>query len=220
MSQDVDELASATVRMRKDGTLIQRIDGQEIVVATYSRQTGHLEFETKEYSVKLYNQCVSKISTVNKGTQPSNLTIHSFGVKGEARTDPKKLPKKPKIGPLGDAAEDYVQWYLDNDMAGAIIRYGIYTDDDGKPIKKAVRRVVETIIDQRDIEDEDLEPQKDGKKTFSKGPVGRGHELVEHKSAIIARRATALTFTPQEVVGGWQPEDPEFESTPAMQEAE
>lgn len=211
---EVEELAAVQVRMKSNGDLIQRVDGTEILVAHYDRTSGHLEFTSKENSVKLYNQCVSKISTVSKGTQPSGLTIKTIGVKG-APAPKKGLPKRPALGPLGDAAEDIVSYYLENDPAQAIIRYGIYTDSKGQMIRRPVRRVVETINDDRAThEDADLPWIQTGPKTQEKGPVNKTAEVIQEKSGIIARRATALTFTPQEVVGGFQPEE-DYDETPA-----
>lgn len=208
MSNEVEELASAKVRLRKNGELIQRIDGEEVVVATYNRDTGFLEFATKKYSVDLYNQVTAKIGTVNNGKDPSNLTIRGIGVKGEARPNMAKAPKKPKLGPLGDTAEDIVQWYLDHDLPQAIIRYGIYTDSSGKPIRKKVRRILSPIVDHRaTLDDDELQWVKDSKGSQTKTPVGIEHELIEINNALVARRATALTFTPQEVVGGFTPDE-------------
>ena len=222
MSTDTDELTDAQVRMKKDGTLIQKIDGKEVTVATYHRTSGHLEFETKENSQKLYNQVTAKIGTVNKGTQPSGNVIKSISVKGEERVDGAKLPKKPKMGPEGDATPALVDWYIKNDLAQAIIRYGIYTGDGGLPIRKKVKRVIETTVDHRDMDDDEIPWVKDGKKTQTKAPVGREYDVVELKSAIIARRWTRYEegfealFKSEEVVGGFQPND-DFES-PAVQE--
>ena len=213
MSTETDELTATQVRLKKDGTLIQRQDGSEVVIAHYNRDTGHLEFETKEYSQKLYNQVTAKIGTVNKGTQPSGLSIKSIGVKGEARPDLKNTPKRPRMGPEGDGTPEVVDWYLQNDLPQAIIRYGIYTDANGKPVRKKVKRVIETVVDNRETDTENLEWVKDGPKTKSRNPIGTKYDVVELKSAIIARRWTRYEegfealFKPEEVVGGFQPND-------------
>lgn len=206
MSEET-ELVEAQVRLRANGDLYQRADGKDTVIAHYDKASGHLEFTTKEYSVKLYQQVTARLGTVKNGTEPSNNVIRSIGVKGQPRPDMKKLPKRPRIGPAGDAAEEFVRWMLDNDMPQAIIRYGIYTDANGKPVRKNVRRVVETTADRREEEDDDLPEIKDGNKSFTKGPIYRERETITLQNQIIARRATPLTFTPQEVVGGFQPDD-------------
>lgn len=211
MSDDT-ELANPKVKLRKDGTLVQNQDGAEVAVAHYNRTSGHLEFSTKENSVKLYQQVTSRIGSVSGGTQTSGLVIRSIGVKGQAKVSG-KLPPKPKMGRAGDAGEEIVQWYLDNDMPQAIVRYGIYTDANGKPVRKNVRRVMDVTQDNRELDDEDIEQVRDGRNTKTKAPVSRRSEVIEEKNAIIARRATPLTFTPQEVVGGWQPDD-DFEEQP------
>lgn len=210
-----EDLKELQVRQKSNGDLIQRIDGKEIIVAHYDRTSGHLEFTTKENSVKLYNQVVAKLGAVNNGTQPSGNVIRTIGVLGETAAPKKKLPPRPKMGPHGDAAEEQVQYWLDNDMPQAIIRYGIYTDEQGRPIRKDVRRVTNELIDNRNEDSRHwLKVQESGGKgSESKGPVTRTQEVTDHKNAIIARRATPLTFTPNEVIGGYQPEE-EFEQTP------
>ena len=205
MTEQEIELTEATVRLKKDGTLYQKIEGQETEVAKYDRATGHLECATEEFSRKLYNQVTARIGTVNHGKEQSGLTIKSFGVKGQPRNLPKT--KRPKLGPLGDSAEEVVQWYLDYDLAQAIIRYGIFTDKDGKPVRKTVRRIVQETVDNRDLDDSQLEWMKTDAKSQEKSPVQRVGEAVTTKNAVIARRATALTFTPEEVVGGFSLDD-------------
>jgi hypothetical protein len=207
MSNDTDtELTEAKVRLKKDGTLVQRIDGTEQIIARYDKPSGRLEFETKEYSVKLYQQVTARIGTVANGTQQSGNAIRSIGVKGDAKPAA-NIPKRPRFGPLGDATPEVVEWYFEHNLPEAIIRYGVYIDSSGKPIRKSVRRVIEATVDRRDQTDDDLPWVKTGNKTQDKSPVAREHELVTEKNAIVARRSTHMTFTPQEVVGGFQVED-------------
>lgn len=203
------ELAEAKVKLRKDGTLVQSQDGKEVVVATYSRTTGHLEFATKDASVKLYQQITARIGTVNNGTEESGLKIKSMGVKGETQTE-SPATKRPKMGPEGDCTPEVVDWYVNNALSEAIIRYGIYTDSKGKPIKRHVKRIIESTIDQRNMRDDKIPWVESGNRTQDKSPIARRHEIIELKSAIIARRATrydeesgcVALFTPKEVVGG------------------
>ena len=200
------EIEAAKVRLRGNGELTILDDGKPLVIAKYDRKSGVLEFATKGDSVKFYNQVVARISTVAGGTEPSGNVIRAIRVKGDDSTVAKNAPKRPKMGPLGDSAADIVEWYLAYDLPQAIVRYGIYCDDRGEPIRKRVRRKVVNIVDNRDLADEDLTPNKQGK-TQEKGPVGMEGEIVEEASGIIARRATARTYTPNEVVGGYQPDD-------------
>ena len=203
MSNETEtELTEAQVRLKKNGDLVQRIDGSEVVVAHYDRTTGHLEFTTKEHSVKLYQQVTARIGTVAKGTEQSGLTIKSLGVKGQTVTESPRT-KRPKMGELGDATPEVVEWYFDNNLPEFIIRYGVFTDSKGNPIRRDVRRVVESTVDNREMEDDSMPWVKTGAKTRDKSPIARTAELVTEKKAIIARRATHMTFTPQEVVGGF-----------------
>ena len=224
MSDDT-ELTALQVRFKKDGTLVQKQDGTDVIIGHYDRNTGHLEFETKEYSVKLYNQVTARIGTVNKGSQPSGLLIKSIGVKGEAKPSA-NAPKRPKMGPEGDLTPAVVDHYLKHNLTEAIVRYGIFLDKDGQPVRKKVKRIVEETVDQRDVDDDTLEWVRDGKKTQSRGPIGRKYDVVELKSAIVARRASRYEeglealFSPEEVIGGFVVDDDFEVATVAGEEDE
>lgn len=205
------ELTTEPIRLLKDGLLVQKQDGLDVVIAKYSKDSGRLEFETKEYSVKYYQQVTARIGTVNKGTQPSGNKITSIGIKGEKFEAPKV--KRPKMGKLGDCTPEVVEWFFKYNEAEAIIRYGVYTDAKGSMVRKDVRRITETTVDQREITDDEIEKVKEGPKTWTKSPVSRSRELETHKNQIIARRATHMTFTPKEVVGGWDGDDDDMSET-------
>ena len=203
--------------MKASGDLVIRVDGKEVVIASYNKESGELIFATKDYSVRYYQQVTARIGSVNNGTDVSGNVIRTMRVKGDAVTKP--TTKRPRLGAEGDAAEDIVQWYLDNDMPQAIVRYGIYTDDKGQPVRKHVKRMVKNTVDNRNLLDEDIQQVRDGAKSVTKSPVSIEPELIEEKKGIIARRATRLTFTPNEVVGGWQPDD-DFEEAAVAREGD
>ena len=230
------EPATLTVKLRKSGDLIIDDDGKEIVVAHYDRASGHLEFTTKEYSVKLYNQCTAKIGTVANGTQPSGMIVKSIGVKGQARAEPKG--KRPRMGKEGDGTPTVVDWYIRENPTEAIARYGIFTDKDGKMVRKTVERVVESIHDGRNEADDPVPTPVKGQ-SFDGGPIKRERRVIKVRNAIIARRPTRYEddpdvldqlgvdklealFSPNEVVGGWQPEDgdDDMSATPPQEDAQ
>ncbi len=199
------ESDSTKVRLKAGGDLVIRLDGKESVVAHYDKETATLEFTSKDNSVRYQQQVTARVGTVSNGTEPSGNVIRNIRVKGDAVVKPKS--KRPKMGPEGDSAEDIVQWYLDNDLPQAIVRYGIYTDAKGNPIRKHVKRLVKNTVDNRNLDDDDIQAVKEGPKTVTKAPVTIEGEWIEDRQGIIARRATRLTFTPNEVVGGYQPEE-------------
>jgi len=199
------ELDSTKVRMKASGELVIRVDGKEQVIAQYDKTTGTLEYTTKDNSVRYSSQVTARVGTVSNGTEPSGNVIRNIRIKGDEVAKPKT--KRPKMGPEGDSTEDIVQWYLDNDMPQAIVRYGIYTDAKGNPIRKHVKRLVKNTVDNRNLDDDDIQAVKEGPKTVTKGPVTIEGEWIEDRAGIIARRATRLTYTPNEVVGGYQPDE-------------
>lgn len=204
MSEQDTDIAALKIVMRKNGDLVLPDGATDIPVAHYSRATEHLEFVTREFSVKYYAQCVSRIGSREKGTQPSGMRIRSFGVKGEAPGQlAKDAPPRPKMGRAGDLTEAVVQWFHDYDFPQFLIRYGVYTDADGKAMRKNARRLVKNIVDRRNEDDDEIPWVKDGKNTQTKAPVSEEGEWVEVKNAIVARRPTHLTFTPKEVIGGF-----------------
>jgi len=211
MSEDVaiGSAESDTIKLlsQADGTLYIKVEDKRVPVAKYDRTTGNLEWENEEFSRKYYSQAITKIGTVSKGAQVSGNSIKSFSIKGQAK--PAAKVKRPKLGPLGDSTADVVQWYLDNAPDEAIIRYGIYTDANGKMIRRDVGRLMVHIVDNRETDDADIKPQKDGNKTQIKAPVAEQRQGVRLQNQIIARRATELTFTPNEVVGGFDLEEAE-----------
>src|ERR1700753_74233 len=157
MSHEADqELTTPQVRMKKNGDLIQRIDGQEVVVAKYSQATGYVEFQTKEFAEKLYNQVIARIGTVNKGLDQSGNVIKSIGIKGMAKPDLKTAPKRPKMGQLGDCTPEVVEWFFEYNLPEAIVRYGVYTDAKGNPRRANTRRKFDTLVDNRSLDDADI----------------------------------------------------------------
>lgn len=202
------EPGQVKILMKSDGTLYYSEGGVHVTVAKFDRATGNLEFESRDYADKFYNQVTTKLGTVSKGTQESGIKIKAFSVKGEKRDNLKNAPKRPKLGPLGDAEEDVVAWYLEHNLSEAVVRYGIYTDANGKPIRREVARKVVSTVDQRETHDDSsLEWVPDGNKSRSKAPIAQTAEVLRLKNQVIARRATQLTFTPNEVVGGFDVDD-------------
>ena len=229
------ELESIQVRLKKNGDLVQRVDGSEVTVAHYDMATGRLEFSSREYSVKLYRQVTDRIGTVDKGTQPSGLVIKSIGIKDEpVLPSDSSVPPRPRMGPEGDGTPALVDWYVRHHLPEAIIRYGIYVDAHGKPLRKKVERTIEVRTDNRDGEEDQVPTPRKGQ-SYEGGPVKIRKVTQTARNAIIARRSTRLEddpdvladlgvdklealFLPQEVVGGFQPDD-EFEQ-PSQPQAE
>lgn len=199
--------AGIQVVLKKNGDVVLTDDGTKTVIATYDAKTKAVEFESKEYHAKYYNQTMTAVGTTDKGLSVSENKIRSITIKGEAKADLSKAPKRPKLGVLGDSAEDVVQWYLTYNLPEAITRYGLYLDDRGQPIRKKCRRMFESIVDNRDLTDRDLTPVKDSASSEVKAPVIRSGDVQVFDNAYVAKRATALTFTPSEVIGGFQPDD-------------
>lgn len=202
-----EDIAIEPVTFKKDGTLSQKIDGTTTTIAHYDRKTRHLEFETAEYSVKLIRQVTAAIGTVNKGTQSSGLTIETMGVKGQERDKPQgKVPPRPKRDPqFGDQTKAVVEWYFKYYPREAYIRYGVFLDENGDPVRKRVKRRVTQVVDARS-ENEPIRQQV-GPKAWEEGPIGQvvTEDVIEDQ--IIARRSTHMTFAPGEVVGGFDTGD-------------
>lgn len=205
------ETATDAVDFRKDGGLFQTIDGQPVKVAQFDRKSGHLEFETAEYSTKLIRKITAAIGSVNKGLNPSGLQVLTMGVKGQERDKPTgKVPARPKRDKnFGDQTPDLVEWYFKYYPKEAYIRYGVYLDEQDNPIRRTVRRKTTEIVDDRSG-DYELEKQNDGKgaqvgpKKWENGPIGQVVTQTTQPDQIIARRATHMTYAPTEVVGGFE----------------
>lgn len=219
------ETATDAVDFRKDGGLFQIIDGQAVKVAHFDRKSGHLEFETAEYSTKLIRKVTAAIGTIDKGLKPSGLQIVSMGVKGQERDKPPgNVPAKPKRDKnYGDQTPELVEWYFKYYPREAYIRYGVYLDEQGNPIRRSVRRKTTEIIDDRSG-DQGIEKQNENKgaqvgpKKWENGPIQQGVTLVTISDQIIARRATHMTYAPIEVVGGFEFSDDDGDENEANEE--
>jgi hypothetical protein len=196
-----------TVKFLKNGDLTTDNEGTPLLIAHYNRLSGELEYATREYSSRFHAQVTAAIGSVNKGTETSGLVIRSISVKGMPKGDPAKRGKCPPLGPLGDAAEEVVQFYIDTDPEEARIRYRIYTNKDGSFVRKDVRRLLVETVDRRVTHEDDQLPWNRMGQGEERNPVAREGEYLELKNQIIAGRSTPLTFLPQEVVGGWRPEE-------------
>jgi hypothetical protein len=216
---ETQEVTIAPVIFKKNGDLVQDVDGAKAIVAHYDQKTGHLEFTSIEASRKLIRQITAAIGTVNKGTQSSGLVIKTMGVKGQPRDNPKgNVPPKPRRNAqFGDQTPELVEWYFKYYPQEAYIRYGVFLDASGEPVRKRVKRKITELVDDRSGE-HGLENQNDGKgaqvgpKKWENGPIGQVVTQDVLDNQIIARRATHMTFAPQEVVGGFDTGDEEDES--------
>ena len=185
-----------------DGTIVRNYKGKKTVLGHYDEESKHLEFESKEISIKFRPQILTAIGTDNEGTQSSGRTVRSMSIKGQKREEPKAdIPPRPKMDPLlGQATPAVVEWYFKYKPQEAYVIYGVKLDKNGEPIRKNVRRKIVEVVDNRDSDDDNLESIKVGAKSWTKGPIVQGTRVIEEKNAIIASIATHMTFLPEEAV--------------------
>jgi len=216
------------IALRKNGDLVLEIDGKEEVIAHYDRRTGDLEYATTAFSKAHARGCAFAIGTINKGKTVSGLVIKTVGVKGEARDDLSKAPPMPKKDPhLGDQTDAVVKWYFAWSPKEAIRRYQVYLDADGNMVRRNVRRKWVEFIDDRADGLYGLEDKNEGKGIqigkgkFEKSAVAEMKSFEFLDNQIIARRATCMTFHPNEVVGGFDAsDDSDEQAAVALQEQE
>jgi hypothetical protein len=202
------------IALRKNGDLVLQVDGKDEVIAHYDRKTSDLEYATEKISKLHARGCAFAIGTTNKGKSVSGLTIKTFGVKGKPRDDVSKAPPMPKKDPnLGDLTDALVKWYFAWKPQEAYVRYGVYMDADGQPVRRKVRRKWKEFIDDRADGLYGLEDRNDGKGIqigkgkFEKSAVAELKSIEEFDDQIIARRPSCMTFHPNEVVGGFDASD-------------
>lgn len=210
---EANEMQTVVVTLRKNGDLVIDDEGKPLTVAHYDRVKGHLEFETREWSVKLYNQITGAIGSIAKGkigADPSNLVIRTMGIKGQAQSpavDRKGVPPRPRFGPNGDAAGDIFDWYIKYRREEAIIRYRLYLDEKGEPVRLPCRRKKVSVVELRNVDNEDLPWQDLSKKHRERGPVFQEGEWDIVDDGYVAARETERTFLPAQVIGGFTPND-------------
>lgn len=205
------ETATDAVTFKKNGDLLQEADGAAVKVAHFDRKTGFLEFENGPPSTKLLRQVTAAIGTVEKGMKPSGLVIECIGIKGQEMDKPVgKVPPKPKRDKnFGDQTPKLVEWYFEYYPKEAYIRYGVFLDTEGQPIRRKVKRKTTEIVDDRSG-DLGIESHNGGKgvqvgpKKWQNGPVAQMVNQETMDDQIIARRATHMTYAPSEVVGAFE----------------
>jgi hypothetical protein len=216
--------------LKKNGDLIL-IDKEadtKTKIAFFNRKTGDLEYETADIGKAHARGCAFAVGTVNKGKTVSGLTIKTIGVKGEKRDDLSKAPPKPKKDPLlGDQTDELVRWYFAWSPVEAVRRYQVFLDAEGNMVRRKVRRKWVEFIDDRTDGLYGLEEQNDGKGQqlakgkWEGGPVQQHRSLEVLDNQIIARRATCMTFHPNEVVGGFDAsDDSDEQAAQALEESE
>lgn len=191
----------------------------KLLLGHFDRKTGRLEFETEAFSNKYSRQVTMAIGTVDDGVKSSGLLIQSVGVKGDVRDAPASAPPRPKRSPLyGDQTPALVEWYFKYYPHEAYRRYGVFLDANGEPVRRNVRRKTTEVIDDRDGSKglqaaNDGKGQQTGPKTFENGPIARVGYIDTLENQIVARRATCMTYAPQEVIGGFDTGEEEPEET-------
>jgi hypothetical protein len=206
--QQSDAAKSKRLELADNGDVYQMKSGNRIVVAHYDEETRHLEFATREYSAKLYQQVLACVGSTDEGRRPSQNVVRSFGVKGEKKADISKAPKRPRFGELGDCTKEVVEWYFEHNLPEAIVRYGVYVDRKGNPIRRNVERKSVEVHDRREKRAKPIpEEVKVPGGSWENGPIQENKFIDQFDNQIIARRATHMTFTPSEVIGGFQHDD-------------
>ncbi len=207
--------SESPVTFLKSGELLQEREGKPVVFAHYDRKTGHVEFDTAEDSKKLMRQVAAAIGTVNKGRQASGLRIDSVSVKGDPMDAPAgKVPPRPKAGPLGTKDPRVVKWWFQYYPHRAYRLYRVFLDAEGNPRTAKCRRRVKELLDDRNDEYGFSNEQREvgsraGKnRYFEKGVVAEvitQDDVVE--DGIVAEIPTCMTYTPNEVFGGFEVEE-------------
>jgi|GEM_PF-5141087 hypothetical protein len=227
MSEMLSNASPIILAKNGDLILIDKEADTKTKIAHYDRKTGDLEYESDAFSKAHARGCAFAIGTINKGKTVSGLVIKTIGVKGEKRDDLSKAPPMPKKNPLlGDQTDELVKWYFAWSPREAIRRYQVYVDANGEMVRRKVRRKWTEFIDDRVDGLYQLEEQNEGKGQqigkgkWEKGAVAQVRSMEVLENQIIARRATCMTFHPNEVVGGFDASDDSEEQVAQEEEAE
>jgi hypothetical protein len=228
MSETLSNALPIVLRKNGDVVEIDKQAGTETKVAHFDRKTSDLVYETATIAKHLQRGIAFAIGTINNGKAQSGLVIRTMGVKGQPRDDLTKAPPKPKKNPmLGDQTDELVKWYFAWSPKEAYVRYGVYMDANGQPVRRKVRRKWKEFIDDRvdglyGLEDENEgKGMQIGKGKWEHGAVAErtSYEVLDNQ--LIARRATCMTYHPNEVVGGFDAsDDSDEQAAAALEEAE
>ena len=211
-----------SVTFLSNGDLVQTIEGADVKKAHYDRETGSLEYETEEAAVRLSRQILSAIGTIDKGTKTSGFVVKSVGIKGRPVDKPgRNIPPKPPFNPqYGEVDPPRVDWYFSHFPQQAYVKYLVFLDEKGEPIRRTVKRRLTELVDDREGKIGLAESSEGGKgtrvgpKSWEAGPIVEQHMEETFEDQIIARRPTPwkrgakfVLFSPLEVVGGFSTGD-------------
>ena len=214
MSEQLSNAHPIVLKKNGDLILVDKQADTKTKIAYFNRATGDLEYETGNIAKAHARGCAFAIGTINNGKTISGLVIKTIGVKGEKRDDLSKAPTKPKKDPLlGDQTPDLVKWYFAWSPIEAIRRYQVYLDASGEMVRRKVRRKWTEFIDDRIeglyqlAEANDGKGQQIAKGKWEGGEVAQVRSMEVLENQIIAKRATCMTYHPNEVVGGFDASD-------------
>ncbi len=179
----------------ENGNVVQNRKGKPMLLAIYTPEDGHLQFESPAIDEKFRTQVQRAVLENTEGELTGN-KITSYGMKGRPRdkANPNEPPKPKQDKNLGDKTQKVVDWYWKYRRQEFYVRYGVLLDGRGEPVTANCRRVEKRI---------ETDPNS--------GLVGQKEYVIEKEDGIIATRATHLTFTRAEVVGGDQEGEGETE---------
>jgi len=189
--------------LEDDGTIIHNAkNGRRVILGRYDEEAKHLEFENKDISIKYRAQILRVVGTDGDGTTPSDRTIRSMGIKGESADVVANIPPRPKMNKLfGDATPEVVEWFFKYKPKEAYVRYGVKLDKKGEPVRGHCKRKSIQFVDNTNLDDSQLQAQRDGTHSEIKGPVFTEGTIEEYPNAIIASRSTHMTFLKEEQIG-------------------
>ncbi len=179
------ETVKPAYELTEEGEVIQNKKGKAIVLGTFDRETGHLEFSSIHIDRYHREPMLRCISEDTEGIASGN-KVKSFGIKGRPVDEPKeKEPEKPKAsGLLGDKTPGVVDWYFKYRPQEAYVRYGVSLDKQDEPIVVHGRRVERRLGE-----------------NVNTGLVESQEHVTENERGFLATRQTHRTFLKNEVVG-------------------
>jgi hypothetical protein len=226
MSEQLSNAHPIVLKKNGDLMLIDKASDTKTKIAFYDRKTGDLEYESASFGKAHARGCAFAIGTINNGKAVSGLVIRTIGVKGEKRDDLSKAPPMPKKDPqLGDQTPELVKWYFAWAPIEAVRRYQVYMDPSGEMVRRRVRRKwVEFIDDRGDggyqlAEQNGGKGQQIGKGKWEGGEVAEVRSMEVLENQIIARRATCMTYSPNECVTPFDAADDSEDQAAIAQEA-
>lgn len=194
MAEQIDETKVPQFQLRDNGEIHFNKKGQSTLLAKFNAETGLLTFESFAIDQTYRTQVLRAITEDWVTGEQTGNVVKGYAIAGRPRDRLMKgEPPQPRKDPAyGDKTPAFVRWLFRWRPQAAYARFGVLLDSNGEPRTAHCRRIERGLLTAPT--GKPVEIGADGKDALAVN-------VIEEENAILAMRATCMTFTTKEVVG-------------------